>query len=133
MLRNTSKEIVSKNINVSEKPTNSQLKRRPIQKAVTESLRIKTKAKPQKDLLTEKLSLKQRKIKHDIDDTNDQDKVRKIQRERNSILADMNHQVKELKEKDNHLHEIERTKNVFIRMFQAIRHTLTSTQKRKPK
>ena len=76
MLRNIYKE------NASEKPTNTQLKWKPIQKAVTESLGIKTKAKPQKDLLTGQLPLKLRK-KHHIEDSNDQDKAKKLQRERN--------------------------------------------------
>ena len=82
------------------------------------------KAKLQKDPLIEELSLKQRNMKHHIDESNDQDKAKTLQRERNSILADMHHQVKVLKEKeiDNRLYEIERTKNDTIRMFEAIKH-----------
>lgn len=70
--------------------------------------------------MIEELSIKQSDLKLHIDKTYDRDKEKELRKERNAILPDIHHRVKVLKEKkvDNHLREIERTKNDSTRMFQ---------------
>lgn len=77
-------------------------------------------AKPQIDQLIEELSIKQSNLKLHIDKTYDRDKEKELRKERKAILPDIHHRVKVLKEKkvNNHLREIERTKNDSTRMFQ---------------
>lgn len=74
--------------------------------------------------MIEKLSLKERYLKLQLDEINDQDKEKNSENLKRAVLGDIHHRVKVLKVKEieNHLPKIGRTKNDSTSMFQVIKH-----------
>ena len=94
-----------------------------IKKAATDTFGLVQKTRKQEDPTIALLSKKQKDLRLRISNTTNHDKEKELRTERNTILSEIHHLTQKLKEKDidNHLQEIEKTKNDSTRMFQVIK------------